>query len=142
MPTFKEFSAWIEHSDGKKLPEYAVETKEEEVSCWIPSEAGKVCLRRRRMEHIDSRQHRSVQEFLICWKDTVSTTDTRGSVFVDGVRCRGMLSSAGSTATTISCSGIRTSSTTTRAFQFSTLELTGGRIPSAGQFLRWLNERR
>jgi hypothetical protein len=44
MPGILNYSAWIE-VDGKKLPEYDVQYSENgtQATCWIPSEAGKVC---------------------------------------------------------------------------------------------------
>lgn len=46
MVAYKEFTAWIE-IEGQRAAEYGIETKRDEdgvkvVSCWIPSEAGKV----------------------------------------------------------------------------------------------------
>lgn len=43
MPTFQAFHATI-RVDDKDLPEYDVQVddKEKQVSCWIPSEVGKV----------------------------------------------------------------------------------------------------
>lgn len=43
MPTFGDFSAWIE-IDEARCEEYAVEISEDlaTVTCWIPSETGKV----------------------------------------------------------------------------------------------------
>jgi hypothetical protein len=43
MPTFQAFHATI-RTDGEDLPEYDVQVddNEKQVSCWIPSEAGKV----------------------------------------------------------------------------------------------------
>ena len=43
MPTFQAFHATI-RVEGKDLPEYDVQVDDDEkqVSCWIPSEAGKV----------------------------------------------------------------------------------------------------
>lgn len=44
MLTHRGFSAWIV-VDGKPLPEYlvAVDQNQHRVSCWVPSEEGKVC---------------------------------------------------------------------------------------------------
>lgn len=43
MLTHREFSAWIV-SDGRPIPEYlhTIDKNASKVSCWIPSEAGKV----------------------------------------------------------------------------------------------------
>jgi hypothetical protein len=39
----KSFQAWI-LVDGKEVNQYGLETQENKMTCWIPSEAGKVCL--------------------------------------------------------------------------------------------------
>ncbi|EIN09712.1 hypothetical protein PUNSTDRAFT_125812 [Punctularia strigosozonata HHB-11173 SS5] len=103
MPTYKEFTACIVDSEGHPLPEFAVETKGNEVTCWIPSEAGKT--------------------FGVQWKDDVRSTDTRGTVLLDGTgrTSRGIQRRTGLNATR--CDGIYTSSVTYQRFQFAPMEL-------------------
>lgn len=46
MPRLDHYEVWIS-VDGKKLPEYGIHHHSEadptEITCWIPSQAGKVC---------------------------------------------------------------------------------------------------
>jgi hypothetical protein len=57
MPVCDEFVAWLE-IDGKRVEEYGVEVQngqsgvEKVVSCWIPSEAGKVGMSRIWRKHL------------------------------------------------------------------------------------------
>ena len=41
MPKLGDYEAWI-RVDGEKLPEYGINSEATEITCWIPSEVGKV----------------------------------------------------------------------------------------------------
>ncbi|TFK36692.1 hypothetical protein BDQ12DRAFT_736777 [Crucibulum laeve] len=104
------FEAWIK-VDNKKVPKYNVKTDrgEQIVTCWIPSEVGKV--------------------FSVNWENLEHTSwDTSVDVLLDGIDAEGMvirqnhLTSAGNF--TGRMRDILTSPTTVRPFLFSPLQLT------------------
>jgi len=70
MPTAGHLSAWVQ-VNGIRLPEYAITINADgtEVSCWVPSEAGK--------------------NFEICYQDSLRAFATGTKLFIDGVRMRG-----------------------------------------------------
>ncbi|KAF8343544.1 hypothetical protein F5887DRAFT_972047, partial [Amanita rubescens] len=104
MPRFKTFHASIK-VDDKALPEYDVQVDENEkqVSCWVPSEAGKC--------------------FSVCWANEEPVMDTGGYVSLDGFGVGGTSSAKGWKKGVVHCNYI-TSSTTARNFRFSTITFT------------------
>ncbi|KAJ3863480.1 hypothetical protein EV359DRAFT_82334 [Lentinula novae-zelandiae] len=96
MLTHRGFSAWIE-VDGQAIPEYlvAVNSKLNQVSCWIPSEES--------------------QAFFVHWSDAGGKVDTCSFITLDGVVVPGrFLLGSGTT----SRSGVRTSKDTEAPFVF------------------------
>ncbi|KAJ3934499.1 MAG: hypothetical protein NXY57DRAFT_914731 [Lentinula lateritia] len=96
MLTHRGFSAWIE-VDGQAIPEYlvAVNSKLNQVSCWIPSEESQV--------------------FSVHWSDAGGKVDTCSFITLDGVVVPGrFLLGSGTT----SRSGVRTSKDTEAPFVF------------------------
>ncbi|TFY66258.1 hypothetical protein EVG20_g4832 [Dentipellis fragilis] len=83
--------------DGKEIPHYRSEVLSEvQVSCWIPSEAGK--------------------EFIVCYEDIAKEFDFVVRVYCDG---RYMYGYGGSAGRKSSVDGVRTSLTTKNSFVFS-----------------------
>ncbi|KJA14690.1 hypothetical protein HYPSUDRAFT_48907 [Hypholoma sublateritium FD-334 SS-4] len=70
MPAAGHISAWVQ-VNGIRLPEYGTTVSADgtEVSCWIPSEAGK--------------------NFEICYQDSLRAFATGTKLYIDGVRMRG-----------------------------------------------------
>jgi hypothetical protein len=100
MLSLRGFSAWIV-VDGLPVPEYltAVNTKQNQVSCWIPSEEGKT--------------------FSVHWSDAGGKVDTMGFISLDGVVVPGrFLLGSGTTYR----SGVRTSKTTEAPFVFKKIQ--------------------
>ncbi|KAF5370483.1 hypothetical protein D9615_009734 [Tricholomella constricta] len=104
------FSAWV-LVDEIELPEYEIQDfmGKKEVTCWIPSEAGK--------------------QFTVAWRDPVGLVETAGYLNVDGTPCgaKHMYSSSqrpGRRVDTVQKSSVSTSSTTERPLSFARLELT------------------
>ncbi|PPQ92582.1 hypothetical protein CVT25_007274 [Psilocybe cyanescens] len=110
MPTIDNFSAWIQ-VDNQPLLEYQVEYSGggTQVTCWIPSEAGK--------------------EFQICYQDNVRTKTTRSVVKVDGNRCPGKIMHSRRSKHEGRCTavhrGITMSEDTLRPYIFSDCRLVG-----------------
>jgi len=104
MPKFQAIHARIKVSD-EELLEYDVQVDENErqVSCWVPSEAGK--------------------NFAICWTNTDPLTDTSGQIMLDGIQAGGYFCKNGSTRECV-CSDCYVSSTTIRKFCFSPITFT------------------
>ncbi|TFK69684.1 hypothetical protein BDN72DRAFT_840046 [Pluteus cervinus] len=107
MPSLGKFSAWIEVG-GKHLPEFSSTVADDmlTVSCWVPSEAG--------------------EEFTVCWKDLNPFYALEGWITVDGFPCGGICGShwVPGDEKIYRRDYLQTSSTTGRAFKFSTIELT------------------
>ncbi|KAG2364568.1 hypothetical protein BDR07DRAFT_777612 [Suillus spraguei] len=108
MLKLQEYTAWIS-VDGKPLDTYAVETSlvTNEVTCWIPSEAGK--------------------EFSVhCQNTSAPGPDTIGAfVYIDGQGCHGSLFERWNVNHTVKISHAFISDRITKSFVFSTVRLTG-----------------
>jgi len=104
MPKFQAIHSRIK-VDDEELPEYDVQVDENErqVSCWVPSEAGK--------------------NFAICWTNANPLTDTSGQVALDGIQVGGYFCNRGSTREWV-CSDCYVTSTTIRKFCFSPITFT------------------
>ncbi|KAK2460251.1 hypothetical protein APHAL10511_007640 [Amanita phalloides] len=104
MPRYSTLYARIK-VDGGELPEYDIQVDESEkqVSCWIPSEAGK--------------------KFSVCWNNASPVSDAGGWVTLDGVNVGGCLCYTGSSRELVHSSW-STSSTTGRYFSFSPISYT------------------
>lgn len=107
MLKFQGYTAWIS-VDGQPLDTYAVETSlaTNEVTCWIPSEAGK--------------------EFSVhCQNNVAPGLDTIGAfVYIDGQECHGSLFERWNVNHTVKFSHAFVSDRTTKSFVFSNVRLT------------------
>ncbi|KAG1821577.1 uncharacterized protein BJ212DRAFT_906604 [Suillus subaureus] len=107
MLKLQEYTAWIS-VDGQPLDTYAVETSlaTNEVTCWIPSEAGK--------------------EFSVhCQNTSAPGLDTIGAfVYIDGQGCHGSLFERWNVNHTVKFSHAFVSDRITKPFVFSTVRLT------------------
>jgi hypothetical protein len=128
MPKFSDFDARI-FVDGTPLPEYA-ESKTVDaagvttVSCWVPSEAGKV-----RRWSCSSMHYSSplLQAFSVRWTDVrppAARPSIAGYVDADGVYVRGTIVRAQNTADKGEIAG-KDVDGVQRAIVFSELDLTG-----------------
>ncbi|KAJ3743868.1 hypothetical protein EV360DRAFT_76602 [Lentinula raphanica] len=103
MPlSFEDFSAWIEVEDSA-LPLFDVKVNDREVSCWIPSEAGKA--------------------FVVKWATGIRNSFMDGAVYMDGTPAGGLTMDSGAPYT-FKYSGILTTPTTEKPFVFSDVEIT------------------
>ncbi|KAJ7121333.1 hypothetical protein C8R43DRAFT_1033883 [Mycena crocata] len=105
MPQSAEFSAWVT-IEGVVAPEYNVEASEDlkDLTCWIPSEVG--------------------QKFAVHWTNVAAPGLTGGGVQVDGHKCGFEAIAADIRPFSAFMDGIAETSTKTRPFVFSPLELT------------------
>lgn len=105
---------------GKTLPEYGVQQEDNKtVSCWIPSEAGKV------RHSITSMVHTTtvIQEFSISWKDHAAKWGYSVKCYMDGQNMGRTSCRAGDKGHRI---GVRPSDPTIRVlYQFAPLITTG-----------------
>ncbi|KAJ3843923.1 hypothetical protein F5878DRAFT_603367 [Lentinula raphanica] len=103
MPlAFEDFTAWIE-VEGSELPLFDVKVNGREVSCWIPSEAGK--------------------NFIVKCATGKRGSSICGDVYMDGKLFMGIAMPAG-VPQTFTFSGVLTSATTQQPFVFTNLVLT------------------
>ncbi|KAJ3745966.1 hypothetical protein EV360DRAFT_90018 [Lentinula raphanica] len=103
MPlAFEEFTAWIE-VEGSELPLFDVKVNGREVSCWIPSEAGK--------------------NFIVKCATGKRGSSICGDVHMDGKAFASIVMRAG-VPQTFTISGVLTSATTQQPFVFTNLVLT------------------
>lgn len=124
----KGFQACILVNDVE-LNQYGIETSPDgnEVSCWVPSEAGKVCFRSIHDRHMVAYDI-AHQKFTVRWQDTGSRdVATAGYVYLDGISCgaRCIESNGNSDNDTAEQWSARTSATTAKPFMFSSIEYTG-----------------
>jgi hypothetical protein len=119
----KDFSAWIE-IENVETPEFGVEVSENEqdVSCWIPSEVGKVW---RILSQLLFILNIIVQKFSVHWTNNSLPGLTGGGVQVDGHKCGFEVVASDTRPLTAFMDGIPESNTKTRPFVFTPLELTG-----------------
>jgi hypothetical protein len=121
MPKFQTLHAGIT-IDGEDLPEYDVQVDDngKQVSCWIPSEAGKVGTG----YTVRWRAYRlSNQNFSVRWSIAESLTNISGYVTLDGFNVGGSL--CFNEKKECIKSRYHISNTTFRNFSFSAITFTG-----------------
>lgn len=126
MLKLQGYTAWIS-VNGQPLDTYAVETSlaTNEVTCWIPSEAGKV--RHLRVVSSFMSDNGSSQEFSVhCQNNSAPGLDTIGAfVYIDGQGCHGSLFERWNVNHTVKFSHAFVSDRITKSFVFSNVRLTG-----------------
>jgi hypothetical protein len=127
MPRFSAFETAVVVND-LDLPEYGVQTDHatKTTTCWIPSEAGKVCLDRDYDLHLTSF---SPKEFKVKCKNVEAITINpnlrlAGCLKVDGKE-GGSVWLTGMKGANVCVCEVVTSATTSRNIMFSSIELTG-----------------
>lgn len=120
MLTHRGFSAWIV-VDGNPLPEYlvAVDNSAHRVSCWIPSEEGKV---RAILLHNKNNLLKRPQTFSVYWKDHGGKVETCAYIMLDGYLAPGRFLYGEGMAWR---GGVRTGPASERPFVFQKVDESG-----------------